>query len=828
MRMQGEVVGPIYNVQGINLLAGPSGRKHGTVQPDGSASVASSFIVSASPPPSHRSPARTMNQRYQRLTMLCLSLLMAGSLTAQTARPAQDRPLADRERFIPNVRPVLAPRPAPAAIRIDGELDDPGWAGSERATHFSETFPGDQTRPPVGIEAWLTYDTKYLYVAFRIEDDPGAIRANLSDRDQIWQDDYVGIILDTYGTNAWAYFIAANPLGIQGDTRIINGGNEDMGFDLIFHSAGRVTETGYQVEMAIPFRSLRFPGRPVQNWNVNFWITRPRESRNTYSWAAIDRDDPCWLCQMGRLTGIEGVAPGGRLELLPAVTGSQASVLRAEDNPAAGLDAGRLVVDPSFSAKYAFSSNLIADVAVNPDFSQIESDAAQVDVNTTFALFFPERRPFFQEGAELFEQEIQTVYTRSINNPSAVAKVTGRFDRTSFSYVGGLDEDSPIILPFEEQSRFVQAGTSMSNIARVKHTFGTSSYVGAMLTDRRFTDTGTSGSTASLDGSLRLARTLALQFQLVGSRTQEGTDDDLSAQAGDLTFDDGRTAAFDGEAYNGWAAYLGLRQSTRHWDVNLWYTGLSPTFRAANGFVTQNNTHQAMLFSRYTFYLDKGFLLRLSPDVMAGYFWNFAGHRKDEFLWVGMQAQMKAQTHLGVRALLFSNERFAGRDFRGLRRLNVWVNSNFSAPVRLGGFVSVGKAIARNLEEPSTGHSVNAEVWGTVKPTSRLSIQPSLTFARLTDEATGDEVFSGFILRNRLGYQFTRHLFLRVVTQYNDFSRSLEVDPLLTYKVNPFTAIYVGSTHDFRDFRGPTDGQFPGYYPTQRQFFFKLQYLVRV
>ncbi len=759
---------------------------------------------------------------------LCLLLFLAMPAAAQTARPAEAPRLVNPEAFSPNVQPRLALRPAAAPLRIDGVLDDDGWRDAAHATNFSETFPGDQVRPPIGIDVWTTYDEAHLYVAFRITDDPAAVRVNMSDRDRVWSDDYVGIILDTYGANAWAYFIAANPLGIQGDTRIISGGNEDMGFDIIYHSAGRVTETGYEVEMAIPFRSLRFPGRGLQNWNVNFWITHPRESRNTYSWAAIDRDDPCWLCQAGRMEGISGVAPAGKLELLPALTGTQSAALPSFDRPRTGLHNGRLTVDPSLSAKYAFSSNLVADVAVNPDFSQIESDAAQVDVNTTFALFFPERRPFFQEGSELFRQPIQTLYTRSINNPKVATKLTGRFGRTSFSYVGGLDADSPVILPFEEQSRFVQAGESFSNVFRLKQTFGSNSFVGGMVTDRRFTGSDASGSTLSLDANLRLSRIYSVEAQFVGSHTSEGVDEALSDQVGDLTFDGGRTAAFDGESYAGWAANVGFRRSARHWNFSLSYTGTSPTFRAANGFVTQNNTHQTMLFSRYTFYLEEGFLQRISPDVMAGYFWNFEGRRKDEFLWLGVQAQMKGQTRVGVRALLFSNERFAGEDFRGLRRVNVWLNSNFSDPVQLGGFVSVGSSIARNVAEPSLGRSLTAEVWGTVKPTARLSFQPNLTFSRLTDDGTGEEVFSGYILRNRTNYQFTRRLFLRIVTQYNDFSKRLEVDPLLTYKVNPFTAVYVGSTHDYLNFRDRTDGAFTGFYPTQRQIFFKLQYLFRM
>ncbi len=768
-----------------------------------------------------------MPRCYQFVITGLLALFLVLPSAAQTALPPEAPSLRD-PAFTPNVKPVLAPTLKTGEIKIDGDLDDPGWIRADRAVNFSETFPGDQTEPPVGVEVWTTYDEDAIYFAFMIEDDPDDVRVNMSDRDAIWQDDYVGVILDTYSNSAWAYFIASNPIGIQGDTRTA-GGDEDVGFDIIFKSEGKVTETGYQVEMAVPFRSLRFPDTDVKDWNINFWITHPRETRNTYSWSAIDRDDPCWLCQMGRISGISGVAPSGKFEFLPAFTGSQVANLPSFSDPTGGLDNGRLNTDPSFGAKYSFSSNLVADIAVNPDFSQIEADAAQVDVNSTFALFFPERRPFFQEGSDLFRTPIQTVYTRSINNPVAAAKVTGRFGDTNFSYVGGLDQDSPIILPFEEQSRIVQGGQSYSSLLRVKQNFGTNSYIGALVTDRRFTESDALGSTFGLDTNLRLTQTISVEGQFTGSYTSESTDAELSQQVGDITFDNGkRTAAFDGESFGGWASSLVLRRNSRHMYTQVDYQATSPTFRAANGFITQNNTQQVGVFSNYTFFLNDGFVQRISPEVIAGYQWNFDGQRKDEYLWFGMRLQMKGQTNLGIRLLVASNEQFAGQDFSGLRRAQVNFSSNFSQRIQVGGFAAYGRTIARNASNPVLGRSTDMRFQTTLKPTSRLSFQPAITFSRLENEATGDEIFSGYILRNRTNYQFTKRLFVRVVTQYNDFSKSLEVDPLVTYKVNPFTAVYFGSTHDFLDFDQRTNGANPGFYQTQRQIFFKLQYLFRV
>jgi hypothetical protein len=224
---------------------------------------------------------------------------------------AQPKPLgsngeeqaADADVFVPNVLPSLTIPRLTTAIKVDGDLSDAGWRNAARAVNFSETFPGDQAKPSIDVTAYLAYDDDHLYIAYVLEDDPAQIRANMSDRDQHWNDDYVGMLLDPTGDGQATYFIAANPLGIQGDT-FITPNNEDVGFNLLFTSEGQTTSTGYQVEMAIPFKSLRFPNTAVQTWRATFWITHPRESRNTYSWAAVDRDNPCWTCQFGTFQGI--------------------------------------------------------------------------------------------------------------------------------------------------------------------------------------------------------------------------------------------------------------------------------------------------------------------------------------------------------------------------------------------------------------------------------------------------------------------------------------------------------------------------------------------
>ena len=451
------------------------------------------------------------------LATLFLALVLASpqQVLAQSAID-EEIPIqtSEEDPFTPNVFPKLSIPPTDRAIVIDGTIGKAEWANAARALNFSETFPEEQAKPPIDITGYFTYDESNLYVAVYIEDDPSTIRANLSDRDQIWQDDYVGLVLDTNGDGQEVYFIAVNPLGIQGDTRISRD-NEDLGFNLVYSSEGRITESGYEVELKIPFRSLRFPDEAEQSWRATIWVTHPRDSRNTYSWSAVDRDNPCWPCQFGYLEGVQGVESGGNLEILPTLTGSQASTLNDRGDAFSGFDHGRLTAEPSLDVKYGITSDVTADASINPDFSQIEADAAQIDVNSTFALFFPERRPFFQEGSDLFDTYISTVYTRSINDPIVASKLTGRFGSTNVAYIGARDNTSPLLLPFEENSELLSAGKSFSNVLRVMHNFKNNSFVGGLVTDRRL-DGGGGGSTFATGHELEVL--VKIPFCCTGSR----------------------------------------------------------------------------------------------------------------------------------------------------------------------------------------------------------------------------------------------------------------------------------------------------------------------
>jgi hypothetical protein len=748
--------------------------------------------------------------------------ILAAALAA--AVPSMGQPsaeLASADTVRPraaDARRTLAIQRAAGPIRIDGDLGDAGWSGAVRADGFLEFQPRENAAPPGETEVLVTYDDTHVYFAFIAHDpEPGQIRASLRGRDQIWDDDWVGVVLDPRGDAGMGYMLFVNPLGVQGDMQATPQG-EDPRIDFIYETAGRLTPEGYVVEMAIPFGSLRFPDREVQSWRITFARNHPRSSRHMSSWAPMSQNNPCMLCQLGVLEGITGIRAGGTLEVLPALVASQSGRLSDGADPGS-FSGGRVSAEPSLGLKYVFRSGWMAEGTLNPDFSQVESDAAQVDVNTTFALFYPERRPFFQEGMDLYETRMNVFYSRSINAPQVAAKLVGRRGSTSFGYIGARDEHTPFTLPFEERSVILEGGESFTNVFRVRHTLYGDSHVGGVLADRRM-DGGGSGTTASVDAAFRFRDVYRFSAHVVGSHTAEPVDSALSARIPALTFGErGHTAKFDGESFSGRAASFQVARNARTWSWNLAYGEATPTYRADAGFQTRNDYRRVTGWTGVDLRPNRHGVERVHLGLGGGRGWNFRGEGKEAWLSPAFGINLPRQTFVGVNATL-RNETFRGVDFDGLRWIGASVSTGLSDALRFGVRAGGGRTIARNFATPEHASDRDAGAWATIKPFQRLVIEPSVSYAQL-HRTDGSEVYSGYIARTRVNLQLSRELQLRTVVQYNDFARSLDVEPLVVYQVNPFTMFYLGSTYGSRHFDEH------GYRSTDRQYFAKFQYLFR-
>ena len=312
----------------------------------------------------------------------------------------------------------------------------------------------------------------------------------------------------------------------------------------------------------------------------------------------------------------------------------------------------------------------------------------------------------------------------------------------------------------------------------------------------------------------------AVEYQLLGSHTVEADAAGPTASLGTQTFDDGlHTAIFDGESFSGFAQYTSFERSSRFWVFDLDYWAASPTFRADNGFETRNDFRRYVAFTELNWYPRRAGLDRFTADVRASRTTTYDGDRKIDFVNPTVELTLTAQSFVELGPT-WSRETFRGIDFDGMRSFFVFARTTPIEALTAGFFVQFGDEIARNLPTPILAREVNAEIFGTIRPVDRVSIEPSINYSRLEDGETGEEIFSGYVLRTRANLNFSRRLFLRLVLQYNDFSDQLNLEPLVTYRLNPFTLFYVGSTQVWEDF-----AEQDVFAETSRQYFAKLQVL---
>ncbi|HEX9406598.1 MAG TPA: DUF5916 domain-containing protein, partial [Thermoanaerobaculia bacterium] len=325
---------------------------------------------------------------------------------------------------------------AEGAIRIDGDLSDPGWKNAATIDKFYESSPGDNTPAKVKTIVYLTYDDHYFYIGVRCEDpDPKKIRAPYVERDNvIGTDDNIAVFLDTRNDKRTAMELRVNPRGIQGDA-IFNdaNSNEDFSPDFFYDTAARIDSGGWNAEYRIPFSSLRYPDRDVQNWNILIWRNYPRDFRYAFHSAPLPRGSNCLVCHVQPIAGLAGLPRAGHLVAAPYVTGQQTET--PSGNLGSPLEREPFHKDAGLDVKWTPTANNALDMTINPDFSQVESDVAQITVNQRFAVFFPEKRPFFLEGFDLFDTPLQVAYTRTITSPQWGARSTGKFLGSAYTFL---------------------------------------------------------------------------------------------------------------------------------------------------------------------------------------------------------------------------------------------------------------------------------------------------------------------------------------------------------------------------------------------------------
>ncbi len=738
----------------------------------------------------------------------CLVLALAGGALAQE----------DEVRAGEGTGPaasVYEIRRATSAITVDGVLDEPAWDQALTLRLEYETRPAENTAPPVETEVLVAYDDDRFYVAFRAFDpEPGAIRAHLQDRDTIFNDDLVGFKLDPFNDERRAFQFFVNPLGVQFDSLQDDvSGNEDHSWDVIWDSLGQITEEGYVVEIAVPFHQLRFPkGGGVQTWGFDAVRFLPRSQHHRIALQPVDRGISCQLCQMSKVRGLEGITPGRNIELVPTLTSGRTD--ERDDFPAGPLREGSLDSELGFTGRWGMTPNLTLNIALNPDFSQVEADAAQLDVNNQFALFFPEKRPFFLEGADFFSTPLDAVFTRTVADPTWGAKVTGKQGAHAVGVFVAKDALTNLIFPGSTGSDSTSLDfESTDAVVRYRRDLGDSSALGVLFTSRE--GDGYSNRVAGFDGLWRPTESDSIRFQSLTSQTEYPLDVALE-------FDQ------PGGSFSGRAHQIRYSHDAREWDWWAHYTDVGRDFRADLGFMPRGDYTFLLGGVRRTWWGEED---DWYTEIRVGGDWDLtedqSGQMLEEEVEVNLNISGPRQSHVFV-GLGTRDQFFDGVTFENQRFYSTWFEVQPSGNFWFGMFTGYGDAVDFDNTRPGT-----RLLW---EPSFRLNLGLRLRLTLDHDlqrfEVDEGELFEANLTQLRLVYQLNTRTFVRTIFQYRDVVRNpdLHIDEvdavterlftqlLFSYKLNPQTVLFLGYA-DNRE-----GDEFVDLTESNRTLFFKFGY----
>jgi hypothetical protein len=792
---------------------------------------------------------------------------------------------AGRAATVPaeKVAPVRVPR-FDKAPTIDGKLDDEVWKNAVVLKDFYQISPGDNIAPSKATEARMGYDARYLYLAFHAYDEPDKVRATVAKRDNVFGEDNIRVYLDTFNDQRRAYLIGFNPLGIQQDGIYTEGQGTDFSVDIVMESKGVITPDGYSIEVAIPFKSLRYTAGKDKLWGIHVWRNIDRFNDEMDSWVPISRDKSSTLSQEAHLTGLENISTERTLELIPSFTASETGKRSRSFLPVAlgsplAADPGRMLnrpieFDPGLTAKWGITPTMTLDLALNPDFAQVEADATVVTANQRFPIFFEEKRPFFLEGIDIFRTLMSVVHTRTIVDPDVAAKLSGKRGKTTYGLLvasdnapGNFGEDElndqqlafvtepdPTLrrqgqLQFQSFLDRVVGKNSTVSILRVKRDVGKENALGFIATTSSFVDRN--NYVGGFDGRFRLDKVTTFEFQVLGTNARR-------CSLG-LTKDDDACSTLNGLGY----AY-NFSQSRRHLNFNVNGAGRTEGFRSDVGFIRRRNTNNHNLnFGYVTEPKPKATVVSWETNHYLGGNHDWQGRLQNWTYEGQFGPNLQRQTFIRggyntgyerVFAFEFGLPEFAsGRDQHSVMSKNLFAYAGSTPSKKYSFFYFFGyrwgehdfdfgagprfprvspAALAAGQDatlDPGRGNLLYTNGDFTYKPTNALNASLSVSKNRLTRNDTGRVAFDSNIVSLRTTYQFTRFTFARARIDYDSLFSNVRGQFLLGWTPNPGTAFYAGYNDDLnRSFFNPFTGNLePGFRRNGRTFFIKMSYLIR-
>ncbi|OGD16210.1 MAG: hypothetical protein A2W20_03160 [Candidatus Aminicenantes bacterium RBG_16_66_30] len=697
----------------------------------------------------------------KRTTLITLTIFLAGAGALAVFGAASQTP-APKE-------PLRIPRLSEAP-KIDGILDNPVWETQAlKIEAFVQLSPKENGVPTERTVAYLGFDEKNLYVAFRAHDSQASkVRCSVTNRDGCLEDDWIFIMLDTFNEKRRAFAFLLNPIGVQMDMmRIEEGGNDDMdaSWDTVFFSDGKVDAEGYTVEAAIPFKSLRFPDVELKTWNIVLGRNLPRTGE-IIIYPQYSRDIP-GLLSNGRPYIIEGAVERSRnVEVMPFVT----SLHRGGET----VEGKKFAFEPGANFKLGLSSNTTLDMTANPDFSQIEADEPRIDYNLRYALRYNEKRPFFLEGMEIFNSpEIETVYTRQINDPIFGAKASGKSGRFTYGLLSAYDMHPTESLWDISNGASAADAKAFSNVLRTKADVGSGSYIGFTLTDKELGG-GTWSRLGGLDGQLRFKDKVFFSFQALASK---------SSAEGE------RTSLAPG-------LYGELYYTTKHWTLGGYYKAIHPEFQASLGFVNRTDYSTAGGFASYRLFPDKKYLNQVQFRLQAGKRIGYADSVIQD-TWIRPQVQFRLTEFNQVFVMYEAGlERYAGLDFKK-QSLSIESQIMFISWMPFVFFFETGDSINYDPDDAFLGYSNTYGMSVTFKPSKRLQLGVDFSKQTFWDRADGEGNWDYNVLRQKTTYQFSKTLSFRAIVDYNFFEKELFGSLLASWVLRPGTVFFVGFDNNY-------------------------------
>jgi hypothetical protein len=689
---------------------------------------------------------------------------------------------------------------------IDGKLNDPAWQKASVFTDFKTLRPDFGLPPSEKTEVFMVYDMEKIYVGFLCYDsEPKKIKASISRRDAAFNDDWIAFCLDTFNDELGAYFFMVNPLGIQMDGTLNSDAAPDITLDMVWLSAGRLMEAGYSAEIAIPFKSLRFPSKQyvVMGFKVARTISRKSEE---VDFPEYSPEKGSALAQFQKIE-LSGIKKDRILEILPATT-----VSKKYFQQQGSMTPLRADKDISLTSKFGITSDLVIDATYNPDFSHVETDAAQIDVNLRYALYYPEKRPFFMEGQERYAFGARldhaplsaVVHTRNVVDPLLGLKLNGKIGRNDIISAVYAQDEYPGNEAADKGDETLARRNAHFSILRYIRKLKNDSFLGGFYTGRTFA--GTYNHIIGSDGRYRLSDKSYFEFHGFASfsKDQDSSDNYAGSAWGTIY-------VYSSRRFN---AFAGLHDISRN-------------FRTDVGYLRRRGFSFIPLYAGYSFYPSSKWLQRIEP-----FYWAQQGRDKysglyESFNILALRFVMPSQTYIIFSAWL-ANEVFEGKRFsRDAFRFEA--GTQIRKQLFLECDIRRGKFIYYDPSNPYQGKGTRAYLSLLFQPASNISSGLDVSYSDFYSDEDGREIYDYAIFRNRTILQLNKYLFLRAVVEYNTYWKRINADFLASFTYIPGTVIYLGYGNVFERLKWVDSEYVPSenYLLTEKNFFFKASYLWR-